>query len=291
MGNDLTRRVAENNGTEQSGTHSNGSIEGEIRRMEQQFQLAMPKGTEATQLIRDALTALRATPKLAQCEQKSVLGALMTCAQLGLRPAVPGLGHAWVLPYWDKNLAWQDDTGKTRKGAHRAQLIIGYQGYRELAQRSGQISTLIGRMVHENDHFDIDYGVADNLVHKPCLDGPRGPVVGYYSIVKYANGGYAFWHMSRSEVEQHRNRYAKKNGEGEFNGPWKDNFDEMGVKTSFLKLAKWMPKSTELAAAMTADNSVRVDLSPDSDAMFHSSQPVIDGEYSEEPDEDHQSES
>ena len=59
----------------------------------------MPKGVEAAQLVRDALTAVRTNPKLAECEPNSVLGSLMTCAQLGLRPGV--LGHAWLLPFWD----------------------------------------------------------------------------------------------------------------------------------------------------------------------------------------------
>lgn len=278
MGNDLAKRVAETNGAVQE-QQEDDSIYAKVQRMEQQFQLAMPKGSEAAQLIRDAVTALRTTKNLDKCDPTTVLGALMTCAQLGLRPAVPGLGHAWVLPYWDN-----------RNKCHRAQLIIGYQGYRELAQRSGQISTLIGRVVYANDTFDVDYGVADNLIHKPRLDGDRGEAVGYYSIVKYTAGGYAFWHMSKSEVLAHRNRYVKKNQQGEFTGPWKDNFDEQAVKTTFLRLAKWMPKSTELAAAIAADNSVRVDLTPNTDSMLHAEHPVIDGEYTEEPEADAASE-
>lgn len=280
MGTDLARRVRENTKTTTRDDNAAQPTLGQrIQQMQEQFQLAMPRGIEAAQLIRDALTCLRTTPKLAECEPTSVLGGLMTCAQLGLRPGVPGLGHAWLLPFWDSRLVWVDDKGRQRTGGQRAQLIIGYQGYRELAQRSGQISTVIGRVVYFNDHFEIDYGVADNLVHKPRLDGSRGDAVGYYAIVKYTAGGYAFWHMSKAEVEEHREKYAmarkpiwrdgKKTDKTEIVGPWRDNFDEMAAKTVFLRLAKWMPKSTELASAIVADGTVRVDLSPDPDVMLH----------------------
>jgi recombination protein RecT len=295
MGNELARRVREKTNAEVEKADRSVSLAQQIQQMEQQFAMAMPRGAEAAQLVRDALTCLRTTPQLAKCEPTSVLGALMTCAQLGLRPGVPGLGHAWPLPFWDSKLTWLDDKGNERSGAHRAQLVIGYQGFRELAQRSGQISTVIGRVVYEHDYFELDYGVADNLIHKPKLDGPRGEAVGYYSIVKYTAGGYAFWHMSRAEVQEHRDRFAmarkaiwrdgKKTSETEIVGPWRDNFDEMAVKTTFLKLAKWMPKSTELASAIEADGSVRLDLTPDPDAMLHGERPdVIDGE-AVEPDE------
>jgi recombination protein RecT len=301
MGNELARRVRENTdsaaGTAVEKAESGApSLGQQIQQMQEQFARAMPRGAEAAQLVRDALTCLRTTPKLAQCEPTSVLGALMTCAQLGLRPGVPGLGHAWVLPFWDSRLVWLDEKGRERTGGQRAQLIIGYQGYRELAQRSGQIATVIGRAVHANDLFELDYGVADNLVHKPKLDGPRGEAVGYYAIVKYTSGGYAFWHMSRTDVEEHRDRFAmarkpiwrdgKKTSETEIVGPWRDNFDEMAVKTAFLRLAKWMPKSTELASAIEADGTVRVDLTPEPDALLYGERPeAIAGEAVEPQDE------
>ena len=234
---------------EQSGTVQN-TLDQKIRSMENQFQLAMPKGAEASQLVRDAITAMRTTKNLDQCDAASVLGALMNCAQLGLRPAV--LGQAWVLPFWDGN-----------KGGHRAQLIIGYQGYIDLAYRSGSVASIIARTVYTNDHFDVDYGLSDNLTHKPCLDGPRGEATAYYAIVKYNQGGHAFWVLSHSEAVTHMELYAPRNRHKKITGPWLSDFDAMARKTAVRQLAKYMPKSVELANAMRADDSVRVDLSPD----------------------------
>jgi recombination protein RecT len=247
-----------------------------IRSMEGQFAAAMPKGAEATQLIRDALTALRTTKNLDRCDHLSVLGALMTCAQLGLRPNVPSLGLCWLLPFKKR----ENIDGRWTE-TWQCQLIMGYQGYRELAQRTGQISSVIGHIVYENDEYEIEYGLNERLYHKPCRKGPRGAATDYYAVVRFVNGGYSFMSMSKPEAEEHRDRYAMavkyEKGVRTIVGPWRDNFDAMALKTAFLKLAKWMPKTSELAAAIAADGSVRVDLQPNLDAIHHAERPEPDG--------------
>lgn len=234
------------------------TLKQQIRTMESQFALAMPKGLEAAQLVRDALTCLQQTPKLGECVPQTVLGALMTCAQLGLRPGVNGLGHAWVLPYWDKNY----NHGNGRKGAFVAQLIIGYKGYVDLAYRSGQIATVIGRTVYEGDTFDIEYGLDDKLIHKPATSGERSKPIGHYAIVKLANGGRSFWYMTEDEMQAWKRKYAPKSKAGNIVGPWNSDYEAMARKTCLLRLAAWMPKSTELSAAIEADNGVRTNIVP-----------------------------
>ncbi|MFE7744476.1 recombination protein RecT [Nocardia sp. NPDC057455] len=239
----------------------------DVKGMEKQFALAMPRGAEAAQLVRDALTVLKQNPKLLECDRDSVLGGLMTCAQLGLRPSV--LGHAWLLPFWD---------GKARR--QRAQLVVGYQGLVELAHRSGKISSLIARTVYENDTFDVDYGLADALVHKPVLHGERGDMIAFYAIAKFTTGGHAFIVMNYDEMIAYRDKHAKaRNREGKVFGPWIDNFEGMAHKTCVRQLAKWMPKSTEFARAIEADEAVRIDLTPDGiDRPIHVDAQVIDVE-------------
>lgn len=248
MAKDLEARIAANNAPAQQRPPS---LPDQIRSMEQQFAMAAPKGVEAAQLVRDALTALRQTPKLAECTPQSVLGSLMTCAQLGLRPGV--LGHAYLLPFWDK-----------RQGGQVAQLVVGYQGLVELAHRSGKIQSLIARTVYEHDTFDVDYGLEDKLVHKPYMGGDKGQPIAYYAVAKFTTGGHAFFVMSHPEMLEYRDKHAKaRNRQGQVFGPWADNFEAMAHKTCVRQLSKWMPKSTELATAISADESVRVDLTPD----------------------------
>jgi recombination protein RecT len=250
----------------ENGGAAHNDLASTIRGMEAQFQLAMPRGAEATQLVRDALTALRTNPKLGECEQASVLGSLMTCAQLGLRPGV--LGHAWLLPFWDK---------KAR--IHKSQLVIGYQGLIELAHRSGQIKSLIARTVYANDEFDVDYGIADTLVHKPALFGDRGEPIAYYAVAKFVSGGYAFMVITHTEMLAYRDRHATaRTREGKVFGPWVDHFEGMAHKTCVRQLAKYMPKSTELAVAIAADEGVRIDLTPTTGPEEATEHPVYEGE-------------
>lgn len=223
-----------------------------IERLQPSFAVALPRGVEAVRFVRDALTCLRTVRDLDKCDPDSVLGALMTCAQLGLRPGV--LGHAWPLPFWD---------GRTQ--SMRAQLVIGYQGYIELGHRSGEIADIVARTVHTRDHFDVDYGVANSLIHRPLLDDDPGPAVAYYAIVRYRGGGHTFIVMGRRQVEAHRDRYAPRNRQKQIVGPWADPaaFDSMAMKTCVRALAKWMPKSTDLLGeAVAADGGLRISADP-----------------------------
>lgn len=237
----ISNRTPENNGQAPLGTL--------IQNMQGEFQKAAPKGMEATQLVRDALTCLRQTPQLAECDPQSVLGSLMSCAQLGLRPGV--LGHAWLLPFFD-----------SKAGGRKAQLVVGYQGLVELAHRSGQIQSLIARTVYELDEFHVEYGLDDKLVHIPCLKPSKGKPVAYYAVAKMVNGGHAFFVMGHAEMLAYRDDHATAQKDGRVFGPWKDDFQSMAQKTVVRQLAKWLPKSTDFARALDVDNSVRVDLTP-----------------------------
>lgn len=252
------------------------TLKGQIQAMESQFAMAMPKGMEAAQLVRDALTCLRQTPDLAKCTPSTVLGALMSCAQLGLRPGV--LGHAWVLPFYD---------GRSR--SHKAQLVVGYKGYVDLAYRNPQVSSVIARTVYEGDTFDVDYGLEDRLVHKPSLSGERSKPIAHYAIFKTASGGRAFWVMTEDEMQAWKKRYAPKDRSNKIVGPWVSDYEAMARKTCLLRLASWMPKSTELAYAMEVDNGVRVSVDPKADlvdATHHYDQDeMVDGEIVDEADD------
>jgi recombination protein RecT len=220
---------------------------GQIQGLQDQFQMAMPKGLEAQQLVRDAITAIRQTPKLAECEPASVMGALMTCAQLGLRPGV--LGHAWVLPFKD----WKTKTLK-------AQIIIGYQGMIDLAYRSNKIETISARAVHENDIFDYEYGLDEKLTHKPT-HGTRGKLIATYAVAKTMANGKLFVVLELEDIEAARRSSKQADGK-----TWTENYEGMALKTAVRQLFKLLPKSTEISTAMAADEGVRLDYSVGSQA-------------------------
>lgn len=231
MGKDLANRLEK-----QVEAKKEPEIFGELRRMEKEFAAAMPKGSEAAQLIRDAMTAMRKTPKLLECKPFTVFGALMTAAQLGLRPNV--LGQCYVIPYGGE-----------------AQFQIGYQGLIELAHRSGRVLSIVARTVYENDYFELEYNVdKDVMVHKPTLDGDPGKPRFYYARATLTDGGYQMTNpMTHAQMEAFRRKYSKAS-----NSPWNTEFEAMAHKTVIKQLAKLLPKSTELAVAIAADDSIRL---------------------------------
>lgn len=232
-----------------------------ITGMEHQFALAAPRGVEAQQLVRDALTALAQNPDLKECDPRSVLGGLMTMAQLGLRVGV--LGHGWLIPFRNR---------KTQQ--KEAQLVIGYQGMIALAYRSNDVAKITARTVHENDQFSLEYGLNEHLTHRPSVRD-RGKPTGYYATVKLkGSDDVMFYFMTHEEMCVYRDRYAMaKNRDGKVVGPWLSEFEGMAKKTCIRQLAKYMPKGTDLAVAMAVDDTVRVDIGPESDPVHVSAHP------------------
>lgn len=269
-GNDLATRVANQAAHRTDGP--SGGLKSQIHQMKEQFQLAMPRGFDADQLVRDAITCMSNSPQLASCEPLSVLGGLMTCAQLGLRPAV--LGQAWLLPMWDR-----------RTGGNKATLVVGYKGYLELIHRSGQVESVNAHIIHETDTWDVQYGDNEQLLHKPNLLVPhrdRGRPVLYYATARKRGASKAdFQIASVSEMEEHRDKFAMAKKNGKVLGPWRDHFDAMALKTMVIKLAKYLPQSPELVAALTADGGARMELGPDADIMMVTQE--VDGELVDEP--------
>ena len=204
------------------------------------IESALPRGISADRFVRIVQTELRKTPKLAQTSPASFLGAVLTSAQLGLEIG-SSLGQAYLVPF--KN-----------HGVDETQLIIGFRGWLALIHRGGQVASIDAREVHEYDMFDYQYGDDSYLRHKPA-EGERGPVTHYYCVAKTKNGGRVFEVMSKTEVEKHRDRYAKKVN-GEIKGPWATDFDAMALKTVFKKIFKWLPVSSEQQFAASVDEGI-----------------------------------
>lgn len=214
-----------------------GNLTALIDKMRPQIARALPRHMDPDRLARVAMTVLRQTPQLGQCTPESFLGALMTCAQLGLEPGP--LGHAYLVPY-----------------GREVTFVPGYRGLLELARRSGQIRTIAAHVVKQNDEFEFELGLEPKLVHRPALRD-RGDTTHVYAVVHYRDGGYDMEVMSRDEVEAIRDR--SKAGRS---GPWVTDWDEMARKTVLRRLAKRMPMSVELAQAMAQDGRVRVNVDP-----------------------------
>lgn len=203
-----------------------------------EFGKALPAHVDKQRFVRIAMTAIRTNPKLAQANPTSLMGALMTCAQLGIEPNTP-LGQAYLIPYGSE-----------------VQFQLGYKGLLDLAYRSKQYKRINARVVDKADEFAYEYGLDERLHHKPSQK-PTGESVYYYAVYELDNGGKSFVVWSKEKVEAH----AKKFSKSFTSGPWKTNFDAMACKTVLLDLLKSAPKSTEAAQAVATDNmTVRMDM-------------------------------
>lgn len=213
-------------------------------KVSQQIKMALPKHMDVDRLTRIALTEVRKTPKLAQANPTSLLGAVIQCAQLGLEPG-SALGHAYLLPF-DRR---EKVRGQWQVVDTDVQLIIGYRGMIDLARRSGQIISLEMRAVHASDHFVVRYGLDAALEHVPDFEAEdRGELVYVYAVAKLKDGGAQFEVMHRSEVDAIRARSKSKDS-----GPWVTDYEAMAKKTVMRRLFKLLPVSIELQTAVGLD--------------------------------------
>lgn len=210
-----------------------------------QMALALPKHVTADRLARVALTEVRRNPALARCDQHSFLGALMTCAQLGLDPGGP-LGHAYLVPFENR-----------KANRTEVQFIVGYRGMIDLARRSGQIMSIEARAVYEGDSFSVRFGLDSHLEHVPDFDSPNRTQVDklrfVYAVAKLRDGGVQFEVMSRREIEA-----VRAQSKAGASGPWQTHYEAMALKTVVRRLFKYLPVSIELAQALEQDE--RADL-------------------------------
>lgn len=196
----------------------------------------LPSVISDKQFLRLSLNALQSTPHLKECTVMSFYGAIMQCAQLGLKPNVNG--EAYLIPFFNNKI-----------GRYECQFVVGYKGLMTLARRSGEISIIDAHEVRENDKFELEFGFEPKVLHVPCLKGDRGAVIGYYAIVVMKDGGKLAHYMTVDEAEKYGKHYSKTFN----NGPWKTDFDAMAKKSCLRQVLKYAPTSTDVDSALKTD--------------------------------------
>lgn len=187
---------------------------------------SLPSHLKPDRFIRVALTALTRTPKLMQCEQESFFQCLLSLSQLGLEPDGR---NAHLIPF-----------------GNQCQLIIDYKGLVDLAMRSGKVAYIHADKVCEQDIFEYDRGEIKR--HTVNFKVPRGMAYAYYAMCRFKEGGEKCEVMTKDEVQAIRARSRAKDS-----GPWVTDFDEMGKKTVFRRLSKWLQLSPEFRDALEKD--------------------------------------
>lgn len=232
--------------------------------MRKRMLAVLPRHLSADRMVRVMAMAVHNTPKLLQCNQMSLLGALMVCATLGLEPNTP-LGEVYLVPF-GRRVKVEQDGKETWVERTDVQVIIGYRGFISLARRSGMLVSLQAEVVYEGDTFEFEYGTNQHLKHIP--NGAHGgrKAQWAYCFAKLSDGD-AFVCMPYEEVLKTRNSSAgyiqalkgKDAPENDWKrkqyeaSPWVRHEHEMARKTAVRYLAKYLPMSIEFASALNLD--------------------------------------
>lgn len=211
---------------------------------EPHFKNALPSHMDSKRFLRILLTETTRNPALANCTIQSVVRAALQSAQTGLEPDSIR-GQAYLIPY-----------GK------ECTFVPGYRGLIELAYRSGMVESFAAHVVYEGDTFELEYGTAQKLVHKPAPfavsaggGALRGDderrVIGAYSCVWFKGGGHSFEFMWEQEIQAHKARYSK--AAANKSSPWQTAPDEMRKKTVIRRHAKYLPQCPDLQRAAIRD--------------------------------------
>jgi recombination protein RecT len=207
-----------------------------------QILMALPKHMNADRLLRIAMTSIARNPKILDCTPNSLIGAIIQCAQLGLEPD-DMRGTAYLVPFFN-----------TKKQRLEIQLIPGYVGLMDLARRSRMVSTIEARAVYAKDVFEFEFGLSPRLKHIPAGQMEVQEITYFYSIGRLRDGGVHVEILTREQVERIRDRFSKAKDAG----PWVTDFEAMGKKTVVRRLAKYLPASPELQAAVALDEIAEI---------------------------------
>lgn len=206
-------------------------------------------GSKGVGFISSVLSVVNSTASLANADQNSIYTAALLAASLDL-PINQNLGLAYIVPYKSKQ---PDGTYK-----QMAQFQLGYKGFLQLAQRSGQFKTINSTDVKEGEIVSWDR-MSGELTFNWIQDSKERlskKTVGYLSYFKLLNGFENSFYMTIEEIEAHAKKYSQ-NYRQYGTGLWKDEFDGMAKKTvTKLNLSKNAPLSIEMQRAVVSDQAV-----------------------------------
>jgi recombination protein RecT len=223
--------------------------------MEDEFAACLPKILPLDMFIRVALTGFRKVPELLNANRKSLLGALLETARLGLAPCTE---EASLVPF-----------------GNEITLIVGYQGYVQLMYRSGLVGQVEVDMVFEADEWEYTKGDGGRFFHKPNIiaenAGERGAPLFTYSYATLLTGG-----RTKVAITTHARALALQKEYGRKpKSAWNTNFHGMWLKSPIRQVQKYAPKSSELRRAIAIDGA---SFTPGGDIIADNGDQVIEGE-------------
>lgn len=234
-------------------------------------------GMTAKEFTVSVLNAVKKNPKLLDCDQKTLFGAILLSAELGLKPNTPE-GFAYIIPY-----------GK------EAQFQVGYKGLIEIAYRSPMVKAIKGVTVYENEFYQ-EYGdgsfehiaftgmdlnimqlkqsrekflrntirmeesdiKSDIAAYSDKLKKGKGEYVLAYAVCYLEGLAKPIWTSVTKDTLEKIQKLSKSNGSFSPYNNGTDVHDSMRFKAAIKKLFKFLPKQAmqEVAKAIDVDDKM-----------------------------------
>ena len=231
-------------------------------------------------------SAVAVNPALQECTPATILAGALLGESLNLSPS-PQLGQYYLVPFKERvkgkdgKVIWlTDEQGnkiKDQNGKYvpltesRAQFVLGFKGYLQLAIRSGQYKDIDVMVIREGEYLGKDSETGRPLFRFLEDDDESRPVVGYFAFFEYLNGFKKTLYWSKQKMMNHADQYSpafsaeayQKIQEGKipdadmwkYSSFWYKNFDEMAKKTMLRQLiSRWGIMSIEMQQGFVQDS-------------------------------------
>lgn len=239
----------------------------------------------AKRFVATITSAVAVNPALQECDAGTILAGALLGESLNLSPS-PQLGQFYLVPF-DVTLK-DPSTGKAVRGedgspvkVKKAQFVLGYKGYVQMALRSGYYKHLNVIAVKEGEF--AKYNPFTEELECNWIEDEEArenaTTVGYAARFEYINGYQKILYWSKDKMLIHADKYSpafslesyKKIQKGEiadkdmwkYSSFWYKDFDDMAKKTMLRQLiGRWGVMSTELQNAFDKDfTAVEIDKS------------------------------
>lgn len=227
----------------------------------------------ARRFVSAITSAVAVNPALQECEAGTILAGALLGESLNLSPS-PQLGQYYLVPFKSK-AKYGRQGNLISPEVVKAQFVLGYKGYIQLALRSGAYADL--------DVMDIKQGEylgKDPMTGKPRFsfiedddERDRLETIGYMAYFEYLNGFRKVVYWSREKMLSHADKYSPAFSAKSFqdiqdgkiaekdmwrySSFWYKNFDDMAKKTLLRHIiSRWGVMSPEMQTAFERDSSV-----------------------------------
>ena len=233
-------------------------------------------------------SAVAVNPALQDCNPSTILAGALLGESLNLSPS-PQLGQYYLVPFENrvkgkdgKALYMTNEKGEKLLDAKgkwipvtekKAQFVLGFKGYIQLAIRSGQYKDIDVLVIKEGEYLgkDADTGKPKFRFIEDDDQREALPTAGYLAYFEYLNGFKKSLYWSKAKMLNHADQYSpafsaqvmQKIESGEvpqedmwkYSSFWYKNFDEMAKKTMLRQLiSRWGIMSIDMQQGFVQDS-------------------------------------